>query len=85
MKKAKRKFVQFVERLHGKRQAQRLAIIDNRMEKLRAEGGNRKKLRRLAVLRGYLAAAGQIAKRMPQSRVVSPAVACPGSRIQLGA
>src|SRR5262249_22664853 len=86
MKKKKRKFIQFVERLHSKSHTQRLAIIDDKMRRLRVEGGNKKKLKRLAVLRDYLAAAGQVAQKMPRRSVVPPADAFAGStRIQLRA
>jgi hypothetical protein len=86
MKKCKRFVKRFVKRLKGLSRDQMLAATDEKIRRLLAQGGNRKKLAHLATMCAFIEGANHIAQKMPQRSVVPPADAFAGStRIQLGA
>ena len=66
-------FAQFVQRLHGRTLTEKLAIIDDKMRRLKAEGRGKKKLKRLAALREFIQSAAIISNKMPATPARAPA------------
>jgi hypothetical protein len=70
-------FARFVKRLHGLDNCQRLAVIDERLARLRREGGRRKKIARLETLRRAIELAARVSTK---THTGTPAANCAGSR-----
>jgi hypothetical protein len=73
-------FARFVKRLCVLDDTQRLAVIDERLQRLRRDGGKRKKIARLESLRNLVAGAARLSTKMMRTHTGTPADNYAGAR-----